>query len=747
MNPIPTSPVKGKGHKPSKSSASSQKSKRPASSIKSVNPPTQRMSHVPARFLDYSNAVPLTWDRLLEDTEATIERYKRAISDGDRAKYVARAEDISDHVRLILAAGSGTTDNHSGTPSIITSNKALYPRFRDMMSKFAKLVLDSHIASSDYPPQDYRSKCLQDAEGVMEGAAGYIEVARHQRGEEIPRLFPGFVGDHFAGGNWKNNGLIEDTSPPKFSQRDGRDYASLTEPCTRLDTGTVAQMDALRRETLLGLKKLDEKLVVKDNVMSYPKHRRMSREIFAACQTVLELFRPWMAQLESITLAPLGSRFQTPEIAEFAEQKQRVYNLVADLVISSQAVGAPLPDEWASDRGVPLMDRVDRVKAVLKDLEATTSRVNASLHTLSQMIPAAAPANSRHHPSASVASRATGGTVLSDISNAISPTESDIAAGVYSNAQSKKLQKMLGTMPTTSSPTRDSVVSTESRMIPHYLKLDHENEIIYNTKVDPPAVTGGTLTGLVEQLTRHDSSHTGFRDTFLLTYQSFMTGQDLFDQLVRRWSIQPPPGLSEDEYDIWTKEKQKVVRFRVYNILKSWVEFYWMEEQGRHEMDLLEQIQDFATDVMQGEGIPSIASLLALLDARLKGEEPKSRKTTASYQEGPPPKLPKNMKKFKFSDIDPTECARQLTIIQQRLYCRIRASECLVRTWGSKIEVPKGLDQQEAIKDNVRHANQVTNWIAEIILSHSDLKKRALNLKLIIAVADVRLHYSSEYRY
>lgn len=695
------------------------------------------MSHVPARFLDYGSAVPLTWDRLLEDIEASIERYKRATSDGDRAKYVARAEDISDHVRLILAAGSGTTDNHSGNPSIITSNKALYPRFRDMMSKFAKLVLDSHIASSDYPPQDYRSKCLQDAEGVMEGAAGYIEVARHQRGEEIPRLFPGFLGDHFAGGNWRNNGLVEDNSRSKLVQRDGDDYASLNEPGTRLDGETVAQMDALRREMLIGLKKLDGMLLVRDNVMPYPKHRRMSCEIFAACQSVLELFRPWMAQMETITLGPLVSRFQTPDIAEFAEQKQRTYNLVADLVLASQAIGAPLADEWASDRGVPLVDRVDRVKAVLRDLESTTSRVNTSLHSLQQIMPAATTAKSRHHPSRSVASRATGGNVLSDIGNARSPTESDIAAGIYSNAQNKKLQKMLGTMPTASSPSRDSVISTESRLIPHYLKLDHENEIIYNTKVDPPAVTGGTLTGLVEQLTRHDSSHTAFRDTFLLTYQSFMTGQHLFDHLVRRWSIQPPPGLNEDEYNIWAKEKQKLVRLRVYNIFKSWVEFYWMEERDENEMDLLEQIQDFATDVMQGEGFPKIEPLLALIEARMKGEEPKSRKTTASYQEGPPPKLPKNMKKFKFSDMDPTECARQLTIIQQRLYCRIKASECLVRTWGKKTKVPEGLDQQAAIKDNVRHANQVTNWVAETILQHSDLKKRALNMKLIIAVAEV----------
>ena len=74
------------------------------------------LSAVPARFLDYGTAVPITWDSLLSDIKASIERYKRSIEHDERSNYVKRAEDISDHVRLVLAAGSGTTDNHSGTP-------------------------------------------------------------------------------------------------------------------------------------------------------------------------------------------------------------------------------------------------------------------------------------------------------------------------------------------------------------------------------------------------------------------------------------------------------------------------------------------------------------------------------------------------------------------------------------------------------------------------------------------------------
>ncbi|SRR6266498_2664256 len=51
----------------------------------------------------------------------------------------------------------------------------------------------------------------------------------------------------------------------------------------------------------------------------------------------------------------------------------------------------------------------------------------------------------------------------------------------------------------------------------------------------------------------------------------------------------------------------------------------------------------------------------------------------------PPPILPKNIKKLKFLDIDPLEIARQLTIIESKLYNKIQPVECLNKAWG-KVE-------------------------------------------------------------
>ncbi|MBE3046991.1 hypothetical protein IMZ48_31590, partial [Candidatus Bathyarchaeota archaeon] len=78
------------------------------------SPPTQS---VPRSFFDDGQAPPLTWTRLVQSMKRAIDRYREAITSNRRSEYVARAEDISDHLRLLLAAGSGTTDNHSGQPS------------------------------------------------------------------------------------------------------------------------------------------------------------------------------------------------------------------------------------------------------------------------------------------------------------------------------------------------------------------------------------------------------------------------------------------------------------------------------------------------------------------------------------------------------------------------------------------------------------------------------------------------------
>ena len=704
---------------------------------------------VPRTFFDDGATAPLTWNRLVANMKKAIDRYKEAINANERSEYVRRAEDISDHLRLLLAAGSGTTDNHSGQPSIISTNKALYPHFRDMMSKFSKLVISSHIAAADWHGSESYQKCLQEADGVLLGVFSYVEVARQQRGEEIPRLLPGFVVGSIAGGSWQNNGLAtRDLMTANFLDED----ESLTEPSAMLDANLLERMDEMKRSLTASIRKLEEQLVVTDKILTPYRHEILGNAVCAAAKKVLDCFKPWVASIESVNLSALGNAFQNPQLVDFAEYKQGLYDNISDLILGCQAVTGPLGDEWSEIRGESLEGRLNYVRKCSKALETNASHVTFSLQLLGEQIQMIMQQESKSPPSRD-GNRSRDGkradSLPSDrghkpsfsrgnINNILRPglvgpsvsySEGDPTSG-FRKGENSKVRKFFG-----EEPRRDQVDDN-----PDFLKLDHEDDISYDTKVQPPALKGGTMLALVEQLTRHDKLDSNFNNTFLLTYRSFTTARELFEYLVKRFQIQPPEGMAPNDYDVWRDRKQKPIRFRVVNILKSWFDNFWMEDQSEETKALIRDVYTFARDTVKTTETPGSGPLMTVLEQRLRGQDSTAKRLVLTQsQSTPQPIMPKNMKKLKFLDIDVTEFARQLTIVESKLYGKIKPTECLNKTWQKKV----GDDDPEPapnVKALILHSNQLTNWVAEMILTQLEAKKRVVVIKHFVHVADVSLH-------
>ncbi|KAI4628443.1 hypothetical protein J4E83_002993 [Alternaria metachromatica] len=694
------------------------------------------------KFYDDVSPVPLTWNRMVEDMRRAIERYKQAINNSDRSEFVKRAEDVSDHLRLLLAAGSGTTDNHSGNPSIISTNKALYPHFRETMSRFSKLVLSSHIAASDFPPPDSYSKCLKEAEGVLNGVFGFVEVARQQRGEEIPRLVPGFVAGNTTGGSWQNNGTdTHDSNNSMYSDQD--DYEPSVEPTLKLDSRVLERLQDVKRLIISSLRRLDEQLMVRDPVISHRKHQAIGDHVCSAAGKVLEACRPWISTIEQINLASLDADTHGQQLSEFSVQKQKAYDVVSELVIACQGVAAPLGDEWAELRGDSLEDRINAVRAVVRDLESTCTQQYGLLQQLSDTVPLSdivSRADPRRNTDSELPNHTRGPSgqerpLLGNIPKAdtySAGTPLGVDEGkiepVRSANSNKKLKDFFGEVPVI---PQQAIEET-----PEYLKLDHEGEISYDHKSVPPQLKGGTLAGLVEQLTRHDRLDPAFNNTFLLTYRSFTTASELFEMLVKRWSIQPPHGLAKEDYQHWVDKKQKPIRFRVVNILKSWFDNYWMEGNDEEARILIQRVYNFAKDHVATTSTPGAAPLMTSVEQRSRGPDmPTKRLVLTLSAQTPQPILPKHMKKLKFLDIDATEFARQLTIIESRLYGKIRPTECLNKTWQKKL-APGEPDPAANVKALILHSNQLTNWVAQMILTQQDVKRRVIVIKHFVNVAD-----------
>lgn len=698
---------------------------------------------VPRSFFDDGINAPLTWNQLVENIRKSIESYRQAINNADRSEYVRKAEDISDHLRMLLAAASGTTDNHSGNPSIISTNKALYPHFRDMMSRFSKLVLSSHIASADWPAPDAYTKCLQEAEGVLHGVYSYVEVAHSQRGEEIPRLVPGFVVGSVNGGSWQNNGVGVKDPMLASSFMDQDEYDPYVEPVVKLDSTLLERMDELKRMIVANIRRLEEHLAVREKLITPFRHKQVGGAVCQAAGKVVECFRPWMSTVESINLAPLDSAFQNPQLMDFTTQKQKLYDLIMQLILACQAVAAPLGDEWAESRGDPLEERLNEVRTIARQLETCTSQAGFNLQLLLDNMPQESDTLqelrdaqiSRGHrttdPGApydaySNTSKQTRPN-LANMNFPVSYTDGiDPAQDNYrKQGNDSKVKKFFGEVP------RDLVDE------PSYLRLDYEGEISYDTKTDPPQLRGGTLVALVEQLTRHDRLDAHFNNTFLLTYRSFTTASELFEMLVKRFSIQPPRGIGQDHYNNWVDKKQKPIRFRIVNILKSWFDNYWMENADEATNELLRRVYSFAKDSVATSGTPGSAPLMASVERRMRGQDSNAKGLVPTQSNSiPTPIMPKNMKKLKFLDIDPTEFARQLTIIESRLYGKIKPTECLNKTWQRKLG-PDDPEPAANVKALILHSNQLTAWVAEMILNQSDVKKRVVVIKHFVTVADV----------
>src|SRR3569833_2794387 len=155
----------------------------------------------------------------------------------------------------------------------------------------------------------------------------------------------------------------------------------------------------------------------------------------------------------------------------------------------------------------------------------------------------------------------------------------------------------------------------------------------------------------------------------------------------------------------------------------------------------LDYENDLSWDLKEQPAQVKGGSLLALVDQLLRGKDATARRLVQTPNLNPPqPIMPKNMKKLKFLDIDVTEFARQLTIIESRLYGKIKPTECLNKTWQKKV----GEGEPEPapnVKALILHSNQMTNWVAEMILAQTDVKKRLVVIEHCVAVADVSIFF------
>ncbi|CAO3638618.1 unnamed protein product [Mucor fragilis] len=323
-----------------------------------------------------------------------------------------------------------------------------------------------------------------------------------------------------------------------------------------------------------------------------------------------------------------------------------------------------------------------------------------------------------------------------------------------------------------------------------------EDEMMFNAEGE---VTGATIEALVRKLTLHEKSpDLIFTRAFFYNFRLFTNPADFVQLLKDRFTLKPPTEpepLPDDQLTLWTNRVLIPIRLRVYNVIKTWLETYFRFEQdasveqslvdfASHEMSkampgpakrMLELItrtfaskglscagrkhsynetritmqKSYSTSLQPstiGSSTGNIFSNLALFDDHHHVD---SSTSTERYPQSILGKSLRNTLKKALSqnsltvvhvnDFDPTELARQLTLMENSLFCRIRPNEMIGQEFKKKV----GTSQAVHVKAMIQRSTQITSWVSDTILNETDTKKRAHVLKYWIKVGDACLQLNN----
>ena len=318
-------------------------------------------------------------------------------------------------------------------------------------------------------------------------------------------------------------------------------------------------------------------------------------------------------------------------------------------------------------------------------------------------------------------------------------------------------------------PSQDT--TTSGRTTPRYAKnefdprlLSHDyslEDVAYNKD---GVLVGASLECLVEKMTPHDNIvEPAFSAVFFMTFRMFSAPQELVASVIKRYNLLPPEGLSDEDLYVWQQRKGVPVRLRIANFLKLWLETYWRSGTDDTVLGALMAFTRDALAVMFPNPSQRVMELIILRSQQTNSIiSPRAdRSKDAGMPLNPPSIGPSSdiprpiMTKTLLTqlrargfgiisplDFDALELARQLTIMESKLYCAITAEEIL----EAGKEAPRGMAiPNPNVKAVTSLSTAITGWVAETILDETDAKKRTALVKFFIKLSDVGFYTVSLY--
>jgi len=215
-------------------------------------------------------------------------------------------------------------------------------------------------------------------------------------------------------------------------------------------------------------------------------------------------------------------------------------------------------------------------------------------------------------------------------------------------------------------------------------------------------------------------------DVTLSTYQAWTTPDKLFDKLLQRYNI---PQLVIDAHP--EEERGKFVNFiqlQVYLLLKNWIETRSIDFSDR----LLGRLRDFVENRLAKDR-PDLLNKKFRSDLAKMNESKEEDSLTVDLAKCPDPKVPKNIFSplLTLSDVPREEIARQLTIIDNHLFFKIKTEvEFLRKNWCKASN-----SRTSAVAAILNRFNQLVKWVVTCILGKERYKERAKEIVSFLEIA------------
>ncbi|KAI8391076.1 ras guanine nucleotide exchange factor domain-containing protein [Radiomyces spectabilis] len=709
--------------------------------------PALRLNNTSAKKIQSSLPIDaqviLTWQKLSSDIACGIHQLNTAAQYGDCEDFSAIAAAIVESIRLMLYSSRSMDKEASHM-----QDRALREPHRAVMASLSKLVLSVKMASEGASGSlsDLLHKVQRDAGDVLAAVRGFVTMCQ-ERDIQVEQVCPKLLDDAQPMAPLAMEPMLRDVSDTTAARKDsaGEDTISKRRHSEQLMNSTMQKakyplnQDLLvslqthanqiygSTEALLKATQFIYKLEQEDDMppTEEDQETNTTRNKQKARSNVILLFRnlsmqvgQYLGILEDIDLTNLDST-QIPSLSEYRVHKQNLYNAIGTLFGTVQVL-----TDMNADTGKTVAAIEDAIWAAEDTIESIFSSVDQMVGQRKIWMMR----RGTHDTDDSRLSDNTPGSPSYNPyqDNPFGDGESD--ADTMPHAQSTSTSATIKSVPSLDK-ARKRQYSTRPTDGTDTWYIGHDyadGEILFGMDGN---VKAGTLPALIERLTMHDTLDMSFIANFLLTYRSFCTTEEFVTLLERRYNMRAPEGLTPEELEIWTERKQKLVRLRVFNVMKTWLENYYNDE----DEFILSRLEFFTNTVIRDASPFSADQLNRLIRKRKELDADGGlKKLVPNPIDGPIPIMPKNMTRIRLLETDPIELARQLSIMDFKLYSSIRPIECLSKAWSR--EDAKG-NVATNVKQSIDYCNRLTAWVTGSILVHEEAKKRVVIIKYWAQVA------------